>query len=112
MTLSVEVDTARRERSLVLPLAAFCVAGADGSPTVLMNDAGHARESNVRLGLRTLEAVEAVDGLVEGDQVLVACALKAGQRLQVQVVLRQLTQRTNGGAAPDAGTALTSAMGR
>jgi HlyD family secretion protein len=112
MTLSVEVETARRERSLVLPLAALRVAGADGSPTVLVNDAGHARERSVRLGLRTLEAVEVVDGLAEGDQVLVGGALQAGQRLRVQVVPWQLTQRTNGGAAPDASAALTNAMGR
>jgi HlyD family secretion protein len=112
MTLSVEVETARRERSLVLPLAALRVAGADGSPTVLVNEAGHAKERSVRLGLRTLEAVEVVDGLAEGDQVLVGGALQAGQRLRVQVVPWQLTQRTNGGAAPDASAALTNAMGR
>jgi HlyD family secretion protein len=112
MTLSVEVETARRERSLVLPLAALRVAGADGSPTVLVNDAGHARERSVRLGLRTLEAVEVVDGLAEGDQVLVGGTPQAGQRLRVQVVPWQLTQRTNGGAAPDASAALTNAMGR
>jgi HlyD family secretion protein len=112
MTLSVEVETARRERSLVLPLAALRIAGADGSPTVLVNEAGHAKERSVRLGLRTLEAVEVVDGLAEGDQVLVGGALQAGQRLRVQVVPWQLTQRTNGGAAPDASAALTNAMGR
>jgi HlyD family secretion protein len=112
MTLSVEVETARRERSLVLPLAALRVAGADGSPTVLVNEAGHAKERSVRLGLRTLEAVEVIDGLAEGDQVLVGGALQAGQRLRVQVVPWQLTQRTNGGAAPDASAALTNAMGR
>ena len=112
MTLSVEVETARVDGARVLPLAALCVAGADGSPTVLVNDAGHARERSVRLGLRTLEAVEVLDGLAEGDQVLVGGALQAGQRLRVQVVPWQPTQRTNGGAAPDAGAALTNAMGR
>jgi HlyD family secretion protein len=112
MTLSVEVETARRERALVLPLAALRAPGADGSATVLLNEAGHAKERSVRLRLRTLEAVEVIDGLAEGDQVLLGGALKAGQRLRVRVVPWQLTQRTNGGAAPDASAALTNAMGR
>ena len=112
MTLSVEVETARRERALVLPLAALQAPGADGSASVLVVAADRAQARSVRLGLRTLEAVEVVDGLVEGDQVLVGGALQAGQRLRVQVVPLQLTQRTSGGAAPDGAAALTNAMGR
>ncbi len=112
MTLSVEAETARVDGARVLPLAALRAPAADGSPTVLVVDAGHAQARSVRLGLRTLEAVEVVDGLAEGDQVLLGGALQAGQRLRVQVVRWQPTQRTSGGAAPDAGTALTNAMGR
>jgi len=110
MTLSVEVETARRERALVLPLAALRVVGTDGSPTVLVNDTGHARERSVRLGLRTLEAVEVIDGLAEGDQVLVGGALQAGQR--VRVVPGQLIPRAGGAVAPDASAAPTNATGR
>ena len=112
MTLSVEVETARVEGARVLPLAALRAPAADGSATVLLNEAGHAKERSVRLGLRTLEAVEVIEGLAEGDQVLLGGSLKAGQRLRVQVVPWQPNQRTNGGAAPDASAAPTNAMGR
>lgn len=112
MTLSVEVETARADGARVLPLAALRAPGADGSATVLVVDADHAKERSVRLGLRTLEAVEVVDGLVEGDKVLLGGTLKAGQRLRVRVVPGQPTQRAVGAAASDAGAALTNAMGR
>ncbi len=86
MTLSVEVETARREGALVLPLAALRAPAADGSPSVLVHDAGRARERSVRLGLRTLQAVEVVDGLTEGEQVLLGDALQPGQRVRVRAV--------------------------
>jgi HlyD family secretion protein len=112
MTLSVEVETARVDGARVLPLAALRAPAADGFATVLVVDAGRAKERSVRLGLRTLEAVEVVDGLTDGAQVLVGGALQAGQRLRVQVVPWQPRQPVSGGAAPDAGAALTNAMGR
>jgi len=112
MTLSVEVETARRERALVLPLAALRAPGADGSATVLLNEAGHTKQRSVRLGLRTLDAVEVIDGLAEGDQVLLGGALKAGQRLRVQVVPGQPGQRAGVAAAANASAAPTNATGR
>jgi len=112
MTLSVEVETARVDGARVLPLAALRAPGVDGSATVLVVDAGRAKERSVRLGLRTLEAVEVTDGLAEGDQVLLGGALKAGQRLRVQVVPGQPGQRTGRAVAPDASAAPTNAMGR
>lgn len=112
MTLSVEVETARVDGARVLPLTALRAPAADGSATVLVVDAGRAKERSVRLGLRTLEAVEVVDGLAEGDQVLVGGALQADQRLRVQVVPWQPSQPANAAAAPDASAALTNAMGR
>jgi HlyD family secretion protein len=112
MTLSVEVETARVDGARVLPLAALRAPAADGFATVLVVDAGRAKERSVRLGLRTLEAVEVVDGLTDGAQVLVGGALQAGQRLRVQVVPWQPRQPVSAGAAPAAGAALTNAMGR
>ena len=95
MTLSVEVETARVDGARVLPLSALRAPAADGSATVLVNEAGRARERSVRLGLRTLEAVEVVDGLAEGDEVLLGGALKAGERLRVRVVPGQPSQPAN-----------------
>ncbi|MDP3311307.1 MAG: efflux RND transporter periplasmic adaptor subunit, partial [Polaromonas sp.] len=58
MTLSVEVETGRRERALVLPLSALRTQPSPTTATVLVADAGRAQERQLRLGLRTLDAVE------------------------------------------------------
>ena len=42
---------------------------------------------SVRLGLHTLGAVEVLDGLAEGDQVLQGGALQAGQRVRARAVV-------------------------
>ena len=155
MTLSVEVETGRRDGALVLPQSALrplraADAGSDSatrraapasaqsapaaSPSaattlpassagipreVLVVEGGRAQLRSVRLGLHTLGAVEVLEGLAEGEQVLVRSggaggadgALKPGQRVRVQRVVPVFT-RANGGAAADAGSALTNAMGR
>ena len=118
MTLSVEVETARRESALVLPLAALRGAVAGDAGTVLVLQEGRAQNLQVRLGLRTLDAVEVLDGLKEGDAVLLGGAMQAGDRVRARMV-----EWTAGAAAPgaaaqgkgqggDAGSALTNAMGR
>jgi HlyD family secretion protein len=113
MTLSVEVDTARRERALVLPLSALRRQAPDASATVWVAQAGRAQERSVRLGLRTLDAVEVLGGLVEGDAVLLSNKLKAGDRVRVRAVVWQPGKTALPGArAEDAGSAMTNAMGR
>ena len=119
MTLSVEVETARRERTLVLPQAALRgPAGGDQASVLVLQD-GRAQARNVRLGLRTLDAVEVLDGLKEGDTVLRGHAsLKDGQRVRARTVPWTTSSPTpttasqgsaqGGGAAP----ALTGTMGR
>ena len=108
MTVSVEAETARVDNARVLPLAALRPASA----TVMINQAGRARQRSVRLGLRTLEAVQVVDGLVDGDQVLVGGALQDGQRVRVRVLAWQPGQPAGGAAAPGASAAMINAMGR
>lgn len=113
MTVSVEVETARRERALVLPLAALRTALPDGSTAVMVSADGHARSRAVKLGLRTLDAAEVIEGLAEGDVVLIGGDPKADDRVRVRRVPWQPGQRWGPGAAsPDAGAALTNAMGR
>ena len=112
MTLSVEVETARVDGARVLPLSVLRPGAAEGSATLLVNESGRAGERRVRLGLHTLEAVEVLDGLADGEQVLVGGALQAGQRVQVRVLPWQPGQHASGAAAPDAGAALINAMGR
>ena len=73
MTLSVEVETARRDSALVWPLAALR-DGATRAPgdtgaagRVLVRAEGRAQARDVRLGLRTLDAVEVLEGLAAGE---------------------------------------------
>ena len=119
MTLSVEVETARRERTLVLPQAALRgPAGGDQASVVVLQE-GRAQARNVRLGLRTLDAVEVLDGLKEGDTVLRGHAsLHDGQRVRARTVpwttsspaptTASQGSAQGGGAAP----ALTGTLGR
>jgi len=112
MTLSVEVETGRRERALVLPLAALRPPVSDSAASVLVARDGRTELREVRLGLRTLDAVEVVHGLGEGDAVLLDNAAAAGQRVRPRLVPWQPGAAAAGSSRPDVGSALTNAMGR
>lgn len=114
MTLSVEVETARRERTLVLPQAALRGPVEGDQATVLVLQEGRAQARLVRLGLRTLDAVEVLDGLAEGDTVLRGGAVQAGDRVRARPVAWSAGAATAVSPTPggDAGSALTNAMGR
>lgn len=119
MTLSVEVDTARRDSTLVLPLAALRkgAAGLDGdagtTARVLVQVEGRAQGRTVRLGLRNLDAVEVIEGLAAGDEVLIGADVQEGQRVRTRPVSgQQVRAAVASSAAGDAGSALTNAMGR
>lgn len=114
MTLSVEVETARRERTLVLPQAALRGPVEGDQATVLVLQEGRAQARPVRLGLRTLDAVEVLDGLAEGDTVLRVGAVQAGDRVRARPVAWSAGAATAVSPTPggDAGSALTNAMGR
>ena len=118
MTLSVEVETARRERTLVLPQAALRgPAGGDQASVLVLQD-GRAQVRNVRLGLRTLDAVEVLGGLKEGDTVLRGNAtLQDGQRVRARTVpwttaSSAPTPAAQGNQGGGAGPALTGTMER
>ncbi len=116
MTLSVEVETGRREQALALPLAVLRQAQGDTAQVLVAVD-GVALERQLRLGLRTLAAVEVLDGLRAGDAVLTGHELKAGQRVSVTPVAWQPGAATVAAAqradsAGSAGSALSNAMGR
>ncbi len=118
MTLSVEVETARRARALVLPQAALRGPMEGDRATVLVLQEGRAQARPVRLGLRTLDAVEVLDGLAEGDTVLRGGAVQAGDRVRARMMPWTAGSASSGSAAQgkgqggDAGSALTNAMGR
>lgn len=82
MTLSIELETARRERALVRPLAALRSDDANGGATVWLDRDGRVEARTLRLGLRTLDAVEVLQGLAAGDTVLLRASPAPGGRVR------------------------------
>jgi HlyD family secretion protein len=122
MTLSVEVETARRGRTLVLPLEALRSDDGTGGATAWVDDGGRVALRTLRLGVRTLDAVEVLDGLGAGDKVLLGEAPEPGARVRADLgpgtgslpAVPAGTAAKPGakGRADDAGSALGNAMGR
>lgn len=69
MTVSVTVETAHRERALVIPNDALWEVSGDAGYVFVVRDA-RVRRAPVRLGLRGLTLTEVVGGLRAGDRVL------------------------------------------
>lgn len=111
MTLSVDVQTARREKTLAVPLAAVRVAADGRTPTVLVFRDGRAEEQQLQLGLRTLESVEITAGLQAGETVLLGSGIMPGMRVRPDTVAGRAWVAKRG-HAEDAGTAVMNAMGR
>lgn len=116
MTLSIEVETARLERALMLPLAALSGTAAEASNAVVqVVQGGRLVDRPVALGIRTLEAIEIRDGLSAGEQVVVGSRGRAGDRVRsVEQPLHEALAAPRGPGAPDGGAAgaLTRAVGR
>ncbi len=110
MTLSVEVETARRERALVLPMAALRGDAAAATNEVRVEREGRVEARRVRLGLRTLDAAEVLQGLAEGERVLVGTTPAPGRRVRADTAAAAAPGAQR--AREDAGSALTQAMGR
>lgn len=109
MTLSIEVETARRDRTLVVPVGALRKEPSTAGTTIYIERDGRVEVRPVRLGLRTLNAAEVLDGLAEGDLVLLGTAPKPGERVHGDT---SMTATTPLRKAEDAGSAMTNAMGR
>ena len=111
MTLSVAVETGRRDRALVVPLAALREPGADASGAVLIVQDGRSQERKLRLGMRTLDAAEVVQGLREGDVVLLG-AVAPGKRVRPRLVEWRPGATAPAGTREDPGSMLGNAVGR
>ena len=113
MTLSIEVETARRDAALAVPAAALRDASAS-TALVLIERAGRAEARTVRLGLRTLDAAEVLEGLAAGDTVLLGPTIKPGSRVRAdtQAAAALFVKPKANATREDAGAALSNAMGR
>jgi HlyD family secretion protein len=112
MTLSIEVETGRRARALVLPVAALIRTGDANVARVRVIEDGRIEERDVALGLRTLGAAEVRLGLAEGDEVVLDMRLAPGQRVRARVVEPVLQGTAPGAGAVSGAAQLTNMMGR
>ncbi len=82
MTVSVDIEVARRPNALLVP--AHAIHDAEGiAPWVLRVEGGSAIRRPIRLGLRSGGFAEVISGLSEGDRVIPAPAMvAAGTRLR------------------------------
>jgi HlyD family secretion protein len=102
MTVSIDIEVARRTNSLLVPVSALEDAqGPDAqSGSVLRIEQGRAVRRPVRLGLRSAGWAEVLEGLQEGDRVVpVAAMVSPGQRVHAR------TAAAPAGAAPSAPSA-------
>ena len=81
MTVSINVEVARRAGALVIPRDLVHDAGT-GAPWVTVASGGRAVRRDVRLGIAGERDVEIVSGLVEGDRVLPA-DVSPGARIRI-----------------------------
>lgn len=85
MTVSVNVETDRRERALAIPNDALTEIKANKAMVVLLRN-GKIQRQHVTLGLRGLAMSEVTSGLSEGDQVLADAesVLEDGARVRIK----------------------------
>lgn len=81
MTVSVNIETDRRDQALVLPNDALRSGDGSAAQVLRVRD-GVVERVDVRLGLRGTAMSEVTDGLAAGDQVLIDDA-EEGQRVRV-----------------------------
>ena len=105
MTLSIEVVTARKDRTLVLPAEAVRA----GSQVLVPRD-GRAVAQPVRTGIRTLETVEVLAGLKADELVITDPRVVPGQR--VRAVPRASSSRADGSALGEGLNSAIQAWGR
>lgn len=98
MTISVNVEAARRERALVVPRDLVGDISTD-APWVMIEREGRAVRQPVRLGIRGDRDAEVIDGLTESSRVL-PVQLQPGSRVRVRGIVRGTVGDTSRG--PDA----------
>ena len=87
MTVSVDIETARRTATVVIATSALQDAATE-KPWVLVVRGAQAVKQFVKLGLRGDTRVEVLDGIAAGEPVVPASKIgvKAGQRVRANVI--------------------------
>jgi HlyD family secretion protein len=81
MTVSVDIEVARRAQTLIVPASA--VQDAETAPWVLRLEGRHAMRRRIQLGLHSGGLAEVIGGLSAGDAVLLSpAATKPGARVR------------------------------
>ncbi len=85
MTVSIDIETARRTATVVIPTSALQDAATD-KPWVLVVRGKHAVKQFVTLGLSGDTKVEVLQGIAKGEGVIPKSKLgvKAGQRVRAK----------------------------
>ena len=96
MTVSVNVETNKRERTLVIPNDALSSISGNKAMVILVRDRKIQRHP-ITLGLRGLVMSEVVAGLKEGDHVLTDAesVLKDGIRVRIEKTKRVFQSQTD-----------------
>lgn len=96
MTVSVNVETNQRERTMVIPNDALSSISGNKAMVILVRDRKIQRHP-ITLGLRGLVMSEVVAGLKEGDHVLTDAesVLKDGTRVRIEQTKRVLQNQTD-----------------
>lgn len=113
MTLSVEVVTGRAQAARVLPLRVLRGAPDGDRAQVGVAPDGRVELRALRLGLRTLDQVEVLEGLADGEAVLTDVQLPPGARVRLRVVDDAQAGRATGATSRDmAGSGPIPGFGR
>lgn len=101
MTVSVNIETGRRDHTIVIPNDTLNGVQADQAWVWLVEN-GQATRRQVTLGLRGLAATEIVSGLSAGDHILanVRQSLEDGARVRVQLIAQAPHNAAADGVAP------------
>ncbi|ALF60965.1 efflux RND transporter periplasmic adaptor subunit [Psychrobacter urativorans] len=86
MTVSVNIETDRRAKALVIPNDALANVKESNAEVLLLRN-GQVQRQQVRLGLRGLSASEVLSGLSAGDEILVdaTASLADGARVRTKL---------------------------
>lgn len=91
MTVSVNIETARREQALVIPNDALGAVQGNYAQVLLRKD-GKLQRTQITLGLRGLAMSEVVAGLSAGDQVIADATSTLADGTRMRLTLQNMAQ--------------------